>query len=90
MDGAVLPEQGSSGEAGGKKLGTRLFMAVRFRDDELTAEDADFMEQVFLAERMHWTLEYVQSLDPAEFYAVQEILRARDEAVKPMSKIGEQ
>ena len=63
---------------------------MRYGDgEELTEDEAGRIEQVFLAERMHWTLDYVQSLDPREFFDVQEILRARDAAARPSPKTGE-
>ena len=87
MDRALLPVAGGGGTGSGKKLGTRFFLAARYADDEqITEEEAGMIEQIFLAERMHWTLDYVESLDPERFFRVQEILRARDAAVKPLPK----
>ena len=35
---------------------------------------------VLLAERMHWTLDYVKAMDSDDYAAVREILRAKDTA----------
>lgn len=47
---------------------------------QLPSEDAQFFRKVALADRMHWTLDYVESLDVVEYQRVVACLDAWDSA----------
>lgn len=60
-------------------------MAIAFRDP-LPRDEILKVERLALAERMHWTLAYIDSLDYAEFAEITELIQARDKAQERLSK----
>ena len=55
-------------------------------DGVLDTEDAELVNIVLLADRMKWTLEYIESMDIVKYRQLQAILSASDRAFEFRSK----
>lgn len=54
----------------------------------LEAEDEDLVNRLLLAERLHWTLEYIDGLDVAEYHRIWGVFTGLDRARSPGKTVG--
>lgn len=59
-----------------------MFIACAMGDSTLEVDEAEFLNRVLLADRMKWTLDYIDSLDAGEYRQLLTMLEAVDKAAQ--------
>jgi hypothetical protein len=65
-----------------------VFIALTTGEQEMDAAQTDLVNRTLLAERMKWTLDYIDSLDVTEYQMIRVVLEARDAALAHRAKTG--
>lgn len=65
-----------------------MFIALTTGEQEMDAAQTDLVNRTLLAERMKWTLDYIDSLDVTEYQMIRVVLEARDAALAHLAKTG--
>jgi hypothetical protein len=59
-----------------------VFIACAMGDGTLDIDEANFLSRVMLADRMKWTLDYIDTLDVTEYQQLLVVLNSVDRATQ--------